>query len=389
MIERVARNGRHTAQAMYGCRGFVCHHNIDIWADTCPTDRNAAASYWPLGGAWLVLHLWDHYDFGRDRAFLAKAYPHLREASRFLLDFMITNDAGQRIISPDASPENVYIRPDGQQSSLAEGTAMDAQIVGTLFRRTLAAAKLLEADADFRGEIEKTLPLLPKPTIGKHGQVMEWLEDYDEAEPHHRHLSHLFFVHPSDQLVPAKSPELAKAARVTLQRRGDEGTGWCMAWKINLWARLGDGEKAALLLRHLLEPAGSADAGAKDRTYERGGTYANLFCAHPPFQIDGNFGGSAGIAEMLLQSHDVEEGTGAPILHLLPALPKSWTEGSVRGLRARGGFTVDLAWKNGALETFTVRASCAGRCVLRLGTVLQPVDLPTGGELALSGDALR
>jgi alpha-L-fucosidase 2 len=202
-------------------------------------------------------------------------------------------------------------------------------------------------------------------------------------------LSHLFFVHPSDQLVPARSPELAKAARVTLQRRGDEGTGWCMAWKINLWARLGDGEKAALLLRHLLEPAGSADAGAKDRTYERGGTYANLFCAHPPFQIDGNFGGSAGIAEMLLQSHDVEEGTGAPILHLLPALQKSWTEGSVRGLRARGGFTVDLAWKNGALETFTVRASCAGRCVLRLGTVLQPVDLPTGGELALSGDALR
>ncbi len=389
IIERVAQNGRRTAQAMYGCRGFVCHHNIDIWADTCPTDRNAAASYWPLGGAWLVLHLWDHYDFGRDRAFLARAYPHLREASRFLLDFMITNEAGQLIVSPDASPENVYLRPDGQQSSLAEGTAMDAQIVGTLFRRALAAAKLLEEDADFRAEIEQALPRLPQPTIGRHGQIMEWLEDYDEAEPHHRHLSHLFFVHPSDQLVPAKSPELAKAARTTLQRRGDEGTGWCMAWKINLWARLGDGEKAALLLRHLLEPAGSADPGAKDRTYERGGTYANLFCAHPPFQIDGNFGGSAGIAEMLLQSHDTEDGTGAPVVHLLPALPKSWAEGSVRGLRARGGFSVDLTWKNGALENFVVRASVAGRCVLRLGAVLQPVDLPARGELALSGDALR
>jgi alpha-L-fucosidase 2 len=389
MIDRVVETGRVTAQTMYGCRGFVCHHNTDIWADSCPTDRNSAASYWPLGGAWLVLHLWDHYDFGRDRAFLAKAYPHLRDASRFLLDFMITNEEGQLVISPSASPENVYIRPDGQQSALDEGVAMDGQIVGTLFRRTLAAAKLLDLDADVRGELEKALPQLPKPAIGKHGQIMEWLQDYDETEPNHRHVSHLFFAHPGDQLVPTKLPKLAEAVRTSLRRRGDEGTGWCMAWKINLWARLGDGDKAHRLLLNLLEPAGSANPGAKDHTYERGGTYANLFCAHPPFQIDGNFGGAAGVAEMLLQSHDVEDGTGAPILHLLPALPKAWAEGSVRGLRARGGLSVDLSWKDGALQDFTVRASCAGRCVLQLGAVLQPVDLPAGGELALSGDALR
>jgi alpha-L-fucosidase 2 len=388
-IERVVQNGRHTAQAMYGCRGFVCHHNIDLWADTCPTDRNSAASYWPLGGAWLVLHLWDHYDFGRDRAFLARIFPHLREACRFLLDFMIEDGKGRLIISPSASPENVYLRPDGQQSALAEGTAMDAQIVGTLFRRTIAASRLLDVDGTIRAEIEQALAKLPRPGIGKHGQVMEWLEDYDETDVHHRHLSHLFFAHPGDELVPEKSPKLAEAARVTLRRRGDEGTGWCMAWKINLWARLGDGDKALTLLRNLLEPAGSAAPGKQDRTYERGGTYANLFCAHPPFQIDGNFGGSAGIAEMLLQSHDVEEGTGAPVVHLLPALPRAWSEGSVRGLRARGGFTVDLAWKNGALENVHVRTKCGGRCVLRLGVVLQPIDLPAGGELQLPGEKLR
>jgi alpha-L-fucosidase 2 len=389
MIERVAQNGRRTAQAMYGCDGFVCHHNIDIWADTCPTDRNSAASYWPLGGAWLVLHLWDHYDFGRDRVFLAKAWPHLREASRFLLDFMIEDDKGRLVISPAASPENVYIRPDGQQSALAEGVAMDAQIVGTLFRRTLAAAKLLDAGADLRPKLETALAKLPAPGIGQHGQVMEWLEDYDETDVHHRHLSHLFFAFPGDQLIPGKSPRLAGAARVTLNRRGDEGTGWCMAWKINLWARLGDGDKAHTLLRNLLEPAGGADDGKQDRTYERGGTYANLFCAHPPFQIDGNFGGAAGIAEMLLQSHDVEETTGAPVIHLLPALPKAWPEGAVRGLRARGGFTLDLAWKDGALENVLVRTDCGGRCVLRLGAVLQPIDLPAGGELNLPGEKLR
>jgi alpha-L-fucosidase 2 len=386
LIDRVAESGRRTAQAMYGCRGFVCHHNTDLWADTCPTDRNSAASYWPLGGAWLVLHLWDHYDFGRDRAFLDRAWPHLREACRFLLDFMIEDEQGRLILSPSASPENVYLRPDGQQSALAEGTAMDAQLADTLFRRALAAGRLLKTDAEICGEIEKALAKLPPPAIGRHGQIMEWLEDYDETEVNHRHLSHLFFAHPGDRLVPDQSPRLAEAVRVSLRRRGDEGTGWCMAWKINLWARLGDGDKAHALLRNLLEPA---DSGKQDRTYERGGTYANLFCAHPPFQIDGNFGGTAGIAEMLLQSHAVEEATGAPVIHLLPALPRAWAEGAVHGLRARGGFTVDFAWKDGALTFVILRSGCGGRCVLRLGGVFQPVDLPPGGELQLPGDKLR
>jgi alpha-L-fucosidase 2 len=389
MIERMAHNGRRTAQAMYGCRGFVCHHNLDIWADTCPTDRNSAASYWPLGGAWLVLHLWDHFDFGRDRAFLAKVYPHLREASRFLLDFMITNEAGELVISPSASPENVFIRPDGQQSAFAEGTAMDAQIVGTLFRRTLGAATLLDTDVELRAEIAAAQARLPQPRIGSHGQVMEWLEDYGETEQNHRHLSHLFFVHPGGELMPEKSPELAQAARVTLQRRGDEGTGWCMAWKINLWARLGDGEKAHLLVRNLLEPAGGAAVQDMVAVHERGGTYANLFCAHPPFQIDGNFGGAAGIAEMLLQSHNVDAATGAPVVHLLPALPKAWAEGAVRGLRARGGFTIDLVWSNGQLHDAVVRSATGGSCVLRYGAGARTVELPPGGELRVNYGSLK
>jgi alpha-L-fucosidase 2 len=389
IIERVAHNGRRTAEAMYGCRGFVCHHNIDIWADTCPTDRNSAASYWPLGGAWLVLHLWDHFDFGRDRAFLAKAYPHLREASRFLLDFMIPNEAGQLVISPSASPENVYVRPDGQQSAFDEGVAMDGQIVGALFRRTRAAAALLGVDGDLSGEIEKALARLPRPQIGRHGQIMEWLQDYDETEPHHRHLSHLFFVHPGGELVPDKSPELAEAVRVSLRRRGDEGTGWCMAWKICLWARLGDGEKAHRLVLNLLEPAGGVRAQDVTAVHERGGTYDNLFCAHPPFQIDGNFGGAAGIAEMLLQSHEVDETTGVPVIHLLPALPKAWAEGAVSGLRARGGFSIDMRWQNGRLLEAVVRSTGGGRCILRRGATLRAVELPAGGVLEVAGENFR
>lgn len=389
MIDRMAHNGRHTAQAMYGCRGFVCHHNLDIWADTCPTDRNSAASYWPLGGAWLVLHLWDHFDFGRDRAFLEKAYPHLREASRFLLDFMIPNEKGELVISPSASPENVFVRPDGRESAFDEGVAMDAQIIGTLFRRTLSAAALLETDADLRGEIEKAAARLPKPCIGRHGQVMEWLQDYGETEQNHRHLSHLFFVHPGGELIPEKSPELAQAARVTLQRRGDEGTGWCMAWKINLWARLGDGEKAHLLVRNLLEPAGGPAVQDVAAVHERGGTYANLFCAHPPFQIDGNFGGAAGIAEMLLQSHAVDEATSAPIIHLLPALPKAWSEGMVRGLRARGGFTIDLTWSRGRLSEAIIHSTGAAACVLRCGATTRPFEVPADGLLRLTSERFQ
>lgn len=358
LITKMSKEGKKVAKELYGLDGWVAHHNTDIWGHASPVGREeqncslVTYGFWPMSSGWLCDHLWEHYLFTGDKRFLQEeAYPLMKEAIRFYLGYL--RPYKQYLVTiPSTSPENTFIGEDGAPHALTLGATMDIGILKNLFENFENLCKELELQDDLLPQIASVKKQLPPYKIGKHGQLQEWLTDFEDHDPHHRHVSHLYGLYPASHIHPVDTPELSKACEVTLEQRGDEGTGWSLAWKVNLWARLGKGDRAFELIKQQLRLTHEEEVSTVG-----GGTYPNLFCAHPPFQIDGNFGITAGISEMLLQSHRDK-------IELLPALPNSWKDGKITGLRARGGFTLSFNWEKHKIKQVSIQSDRDTTCHL-------------------------
>ena len=382
MIRELSVSGRRPAKKLYHARGWCTHHNTDLWRYPYTGGARAQHAFWPVCAPWLLQHVWEHYAFTGDRAFLAEFLPIMKDAAAFLLDFMIEDADGRLTTSPSTSPEHRFIDPaTGEPASVCVGSAMDLTLIRELFQNILEADRVLDQRDALSDEVETALSKLAMPKIGSDGRLLEFSIEAEDVQPQHRHISHLYGVHPGWMFTPQRLSEYYEACRKSLDVRGDKSTGWAMAWRVAMWARFLDGDRALAVLGCLMN---YVDVSAPENYGGGGGLYANLFDAHPPFQIDGNFGVTAGIAEMLFQSHVRDPESDVPVLHLLPALPTAWSTGSVKGLCARGGFTVDIDWQDGRLTRAAIHARLGSRCIVQYNDQMRPLDLAQGESAEVS-----